>query len=130
VSLDLVDRFDNWPLAVQEVSQLLARPPPQWLKTGPYPFTSHSASLLLPVLSDNVTGTDVSDDMEVDEPRLRDVFDLVLSTTSLLGYFSQKSHYTRPTIPLWSTMIRALGRTCYPDALILYAQLTILRLRH
>jgi len=123
VSLELVSHTDNWPPAVQQLSQLLAKPLPSWLKTGPYPFTSHRSSPLLPLITEAVQSIDLVDNMEIEEPRLQDVFDLVLSTTSLLRELRRRGNcYQRPTLPLWSTLIRSLGRTCCPDASILYEQ--------
>jgi hypothetical protein len=113
----------DWPLVVKDLAQLLSQPFPPWLATGPYPFVSSRASTLLYLLSatDPSQFAPLENVSPVDSPSIRDVFDLVLSTSSdlrdLVGQPDRGG--PRRTSPLWSSLIQALCHVSAKEALTL-----------
>ena len=110
----------NWPLAVQDLAQLLSQPVPDWLASGPYPFVSPHASSLLPLLSEceplQLASVDIGADSQ--SISIRDVFDLVLSTTADLRDLKGRVDRGEPRqmSPLWSSLVQGLSHACFKEA--------------
>ena len=114
---DILDSF-QWPLPVKTIAQALERPLPSYFVTGPYPFVSARASSLFNELSSSpllrVTREDIPTS---DEKPLKEVFDITLSTVIDLRELAKCEHSggPRPTVPLWSSLMKALGYACLED---------------
>ena len=90
--------------------------------TGPLPYVSAKASSILHELSGNDFGRVAGEDvLNSDENRLNDVFDIVLSTVSELRELAKwnDNGYSCPTVPMWSTVIKAVGHACSDDISIM-----------
>jgi hypothetical protein len=108
----------GWPSPVKRIAQVLERPLPAYLATGPYPFvTSRTSSLLLELVRSPLLQTTSNESVFFDSRPLSDVFDVVLSTVFELRDVIQKRDYgcPRQTMPLWSSLIRTLGYACSED---------------
>lgn len=108
----------EWPSPVKQIAQALGQSLPAYLATGPYPSSvSTRAASLLHELSESpflqVTREDHLQSPSNASP-LADVFDIVLSTVSELRELVKcKEHgCQRPTVPLWSTLIKVMGHAC------------------
>ena len=105
----------QWPLPVKTIAQALERSLPSYVATGPYPFVSARATSLLNELSSSpllrVTREDI---LTLKEKPLADVFDIILSTVIDLRELAKCEPYRGPrsTIPLWSSLMKALGYAC------------------
>jgi hypothetical protein len=111
----------EWPPSVKGIAQALGRPLPTYLATGPYPFISARAVDLLQELSYGSCLRVTQEDSRVLHGRpLMDVFDIVISTVLELRELVKwrDDGYRRPTVPLWSTLIKALSHAC-SDALLI-----------
>jgi hypothetical protein len=105
----------EWPPPVKGIAQSLGRPLPAYLSTAPYPFVSAGAVDLLQELSYSSCLRVTQEDNRVLHGRpLMDVFDIVISTVSDIRELVKwrDDGCPRPTVPLWSSLIRALGYAC------------------
>jgi hypothetical protein len=111
-----------WPRPVKGIAQALGRPLPTYIATGPYPSISARAVDLLQELSHSSYLRATQGDSRVSHGRpLMDVFDIVVSTVLELRELVKwrDDGCPRPTVPLWSTLIKALGHTCSNTLLIM-----------
>jgi hypothetical protein len=119
---DVVDAF-GWPSSVGHIAHLMGRPLPAYLAAGPYPSVSaRTSGLLHEIRSSILLRTVTQDDSNPCHSRpLTDVFDIVLSSVSELRDLIQQNDFgcPRPTVPLWSSLIRVLGRACSEDASVM-----------
>jgi hypothetical protein len=112
----------EWPPPVKGIAQALGRPLPTYLATGLYPSISPRTVDLLKELSDSSCLRVTQEDTRVLHGRpLMDVFDIVVSTVLALRELVKWRHdgCPRPTVPLWSTLIKALGHACSDTLLIM-----------
>jgi hypothetical protein len=109
----------EWPSPIKGIAQTLGRPLPTYLATEPHPVVPGRASSILQELH---CGSFRSNDSQVsEEMRLKGVFDIVLSTVAELRELVKRNEdgYLRPTVPLWSTLIKAIGHACSDEISIL-----------
>ena len=112
----------DWPSPVKGIARALGRPLPTYTHTGPHPFVSTNASNILRELScgefRRVSGENL---LNSDEKWLNDVPDIVSPTVAELRELAKWNNngYPRPTVPIWSTMIKAVGRACSDDISIM-----------
>jgi hypothetical protein len=110
----------EWPPPVKGIAQALGRPLPAYLATGPYPSVSARAADLLQELSSSSRVTQGDSHVLHGRP-LTDVFGIVTSTVLELRELARWNldGYQRPTVPIWATLIKALGYTCLDTILIM-----------
>ena len=111
----------EWPSTVKGIAQGLGQPLPAYLTTPLHPSVSSRASGLLKELSSSsFLRVTTEYDQVSDRNLLADVVDIVLSTVADLRELVKCNAYgPRPTVPLWSTLIKALGHACSDDISIL-----------
>jgi hypothetical protein len=108
----------EWPSPIKGIAQTLGRPLPTYLATEPHPVVPGRASSM----QELHCGSFRSNDSQVsEEMRLKGVFDIVLSTVAELRELVKRNEdgYLRPTVPLWSTLIKAIGHACSDEISIL-----------
>ena len=109
----------EWPSPIKGIAQILGRPLPTFLATEPHPLFPGRASSILQELHSGSFRANSSQVCE--ETRLKCVFDIVLSTITELRELVKwnEDGYLRPAVPLWSTLIKAIGHACSDEILIL-----------
>jgi hypothetical protein len=108
----------EWPSPIKGIAQTLGRPLPTYLATEPHPVVPGRASSILQELH---CGSFRNDSQVSEETRLKGVFDIVLSTVTELRELVKwnEDGYLRPAVPLWSTLIKAIGHACSDEISIL-----------
>ncbi|KAF8217828.1 hypothetical protein K438DRAFT_1656768 [Mycena galopus ATCC 62051] len=115
VEIHSLEDFPTFPPEISNVCARLDSPLPSWCISGPYPFVSDGALLLLPELA-RIPQTESCDSAQ---QGLGDVFDLVLST--VLDVRSVGSHYgpSRSVVPFLSSLMRSLAYICANEVVII-----------
>ncbi|KAK0202174.1 hypothetical protein DFS33DRAFT_1386464 [Desarmillaria ectypa] len=111
VKLHYVASESDWPKEVRQISCLLSKPVSRSVFSGTYPrMTSLYSDLFDELESATLPGLSV---VEQDSQPILGFLDIILETVSSLRRMQQDPHPF--TMPIWSTLVRALCYSCYND---------------
>ncbi|KAH9933529.1 hypothetical protein B0H21DRAFT_82739 [Amylocystis lapponica] len=123
-----VEDSDAWPEPVRELATSLTHPLPGWVSSGPYPWTCPQNMAMLSTLTSTLplklTHPSPEPSLHLTAPdcySLRDIFDLILSHTTIFQRMARRSEIRGPmnTDSLLQSFIGTIFRANIPNTVMI-----------